>query len=332
MTLKIKKMIKIVQKQENLAYKKIPILASQAYLKIKSDNYGWLVNDNYILPYFLDTRLIFTRMVFTYGLIAKKDNLSIGDEKEFLDDMVTFVKQNKLCDFIYKAQSNVVFNTFPKDSDAVEWGTYLVDLSLSEEDLLKSFHGKHRNVVKNAIKNKVIIEETNDVNLAYNCISDTLIRQGSIHYPSLEYIKNLVENIDKNVLILKAVKEEVVQGVVIIIYDNNMGYYMYGGSIKRPFTGSLNLLQYEAMKILKSRNVKFYDFVGARINVEKGSKYEGLQRFKSRFGAELVKGYAFRTIVNPLKFKLFNFISRLYLKIKGYEYIDPIESILKSGK
>ncbi len=311
MTLKIKKMIKIVQKQENLAYKKIPILASQAYLKIKSDNYGWLVNDNYILPYFLDTRLIFTRMVFTYGLIAKKDNLSIGDEKEFLDDMVTFVKQNKLCDFIYKAQSNVVFNTFPKD---------------------KSFHGKHRNVVKNAIKNKVIIEETNDVNLAYNCISDTLIRQGSIHYPSLEYIKNLVENIDKNVLILKAVKEEVVQGVVIIIYDNNMGYYMYGGSIKRPFTGSLNLLQYEAMKILKSRNVKFYDFVGARINVEKGSKYEGLQRFKSRFGAELVKGYAFRTIVNPLKFKLFNFISRLYLKIKGYEYIDPIESILKSGK
>ena len=73
---------------------------------------------------------------------------------------------------------------------------------------------------------------------------------------------------------------------------------MYGGSVEKPYSGSLNLLQFEAMKFLQSRGVREYDLVGARIKVEQGSKYEGIQRFKSRFGARLVQGYAFRTIVH----------------------------------
>lgn len=325
-------MINKVNKQERLAFGELPILASENYLKVKSERYGWFESENFILPFFLDKRLIFVRMVFTYGLIAKKEHLSKVEEEEFLDEMVKFVKKEKLCDFIYKAQSNVVFNSYPRGSDVVEWGTYLIELSLNDEELLKSFHGKHRNVIRNAIKNGVIIEETNDLELVQDSIKSTLKRQDSIHYPSLDYIHKLVENIGRNVLFLKAISKGELQGVAIIIYDKRIGYYMYGGSISRPFTGSLNLLQYEAMRILREKNVQFYDFVGARLNFPKGSKYEGLQRFKSRFGTTLNTGYAFRVVINPVKFKLFNLISIIYLKMKGYNYIDPIDSILKSSK
>jgi len=305
----------------------LPILAQERYLKTKSSKFGWLADDYFIIPYFLDTRLIFTRMVFTYGLIAKKDGLTIVDEQNFLDKMVNFVKTKKLCDFIYKAQSNVIFSGCPKGSDCVEWGSYVVNLSLSEEDLLKNMHSKHRNVVRKAIKDGVVIKKSDDIELVQKIIADTMKRQNVIHYPSLEYMQNLYKNIPDNLALFIAHKDGVVQGVALFVYDKVCSYYMYGGSIPKPHIGSLNLLHYEAMKYFKNLGLQKYDFVGARINFKKGSKYEGLDRFKNRFGGALNKGYSFRYIINPLKFKLFNILSKSYLKLKGYEYIDPIDSI-----
>jgi len=305
----------------------LPILAQERYLKNKSDKYGWICNDNYILPYFLDTRLIFTRMVFTYGLIAKQDNLTVDDEKAFLDNMVDFVKKEKLCDFIYKAQSNVIFNVCPKNSDCVSWGTYEIDLSSDSEELLKSFHGKHRNVIRKAMNDGVKISVSDDIELIQKLIADTMTRQHVIHFPFLEYFTKLQNNISENLLMLVATKESSLEGVAVFVYDEEKAYYMYGGSSQNPYTGSINLLHFEAMKIFKEKEVKKYDFVGARIDFEKGSKYEGLDRFKSRFGTTLIKGYSFRTIINPFKFKMFDILSRVYLKIKGYDYIDPIDSI-----
>ena len=305
----------------------LPILAQEKYLKIKSDNYGWFEDENYILPYFIDKRLIFKRMVFTYGLIAKKDNLTIDEEKKFLNNIVEYVKEHKMCDFIYKAQSNVIFNACPNRSDCVEWGTYYVDLSLSEDELLKSFHSNHRRAIKKAIKEDVVVEETSDTNIVFDIISQTLIRQKSIHYPSLEYIKHIKAISNKEMRFFISKKDGVVQGAIILSLNEKKALYLYGGSIIKPVRGSINLLHFNAMKTLKKEGILVYDFVGARINVEKNSKYEGIQTFKSRFGASLQKGYAFRYIVNPFKFKLFNIVSKSYLKLKGYNYIDPIDSI-----
>ena len=68
---------------------------------------------------------------------------------------------------------------------------------------------------------------------------------------------------------------------------------------------AMNLLHWSAMKLMKERGVKYYDFVGARINPDEGSKYEGIQRFKSRFGGELKKGYLWKMPLNKFKYKLF---------------------------
>jgi hypothetical protein len=319
-------MIKIFSKQADIEVN-LPILASETYLKNKSDKYGWICSDNYILPYFLDTKIIFTRMVFTYTLIAKQKNLTVDNEFIFLNEMVDFVKNKKLCDFIYQAQSNVIFNACPTEGDCVPWGTYEANLSLSPEELLKSFHVKHRNVIKKASKNSVKIEVSTNMKLLQEVISDTMTRQKVVHFPSLKYLLKLQENIPENLLSLVAIQEGNIQGVAVFIYDDEKAYYMYGGSSRSPYTGSMNLLHFEAMKIFQKKNIKKYDFVGARINLEKGSKYEGLDRFKNRFGTVLVQGYAFRVVVNPLKFKMFNILGGIYLKLRGYNYIDPIDSI-----
>lgn len=55
---------------------------------------------------------------------------------------------------------------------------------------------------------------------------------------------------------------------------------------------------------------------------------EGIQRFKSRFGATLTEGYAFRVVFSPYKFIVFQLMIRLYFVLKGWKkYMDPIDQL-----
>ena len=324
--------VQLIKEPENISTTDLlPILGEKKYLETKSQNYGWLVTDKYILPFFLDKRFIFTRMVFTTGPISKKEGLCNQDEKKFLNKVVDYVKKHKLCDFIYKAQSNVVFNACPKESDCVPWGTYEVDLTRSGEELFNSFDGKSRNVIRKALKEGVEVQSTKDIDLVYQNIKETLERQHSIHYPSREYLEKL-QKLKDSAVFLVAMKENTIQGSLILLYDKERGYAMYAGSIISPQTGSLDLLHYEAMKYLQKKNVSMYDFVGTRINIEKGSKQEGIDKFKRKFRPVLIKGYAFRTIIRPLKYSLFTLVSKLYLGLNGYRYTDPISEIMVSDR
>jgi lipid II:glycine glycyltransferase (peptidoglycan interpeptide bridge formation enzyme) len=315
--------MKIIKNEKELNIQ-LPILASEKYLSCKSNDYGWIVDNDFILPFIIDKRFIFKRMVFTDKLISL-GNYSIDKEKSFLNKMIRFVQNQNICDFIAKPQANVFFNICPDNVECIEWGSYITNIQKDDEELLRSFHSKHRNVIRKAMKEGVIIETTNNLELVYENIKDTLVRQKSPFFPSIKYIECLKKS--NLVLMLIAKKEEVIQGSALIVYDKKRGYYMYGGSIPKPFTGSLNLLHYEAMKILRDKGVKEYDFVGARFCVKKGSKYEGIQRFKSRFGTTIEKGYVFRKVFNPVKFKIFHIMAKNYLRLKGLDYEDTIDNI-----
>jgi len=102
---------------------------------------------------------------------------------------------------------------------------------------------------------------------------------------------------------------------------------MYAGSIATPQVGSLDLLHYEAMLLLQSKGVNIYDFVGTRLHITKGSKQAGIDRFKRKFNPTLRKGIAFRTVINPLKYYLYLYLSKVYFALKGIRYNDPISQI-----
>ena len=90
--------------------------------------------------------------------------------------------------------------------------------------------------------------------------------------------------------------------------------------------GSHNLLQWEIVKKLKTLNVKQYDFVGARINPPKGSKIEGIQRFKSRFGTTLHQGYMWKYIFNkPMYFLYVQILKLLAFKNRSKYKGDIID-------
>jgi lipid II:glycine glycyltransferase (peptidoglycan interpeptide bridge formation enzyme) len=154
-------------------------------------------------------------------------------------------------------------------------------------------------------------------------------RQNSFHYPSYNYIESLKNNLPNNAVFFIAIKDSIVQGSLILLYDENTGYAMYAGSIMSPITGSLDLLHFEAMKFLQKKKVSRYDFVGTRIDIKPDSKQEGIDRFKRKFKPTLKQGYAFKVIINPIKHKIFDILVKIYFIVKGYNYIESINQIKK---
>jgi hypothetical protein len=321
--------LKLIRKNIN---QELPIFATENYLKSKSDDYGWFVTGSFILPFTIEKKLFIKRLIFTTNTIYLKKNLTTLEEKEFLNEIISYCKENDICDFIFKAQSNVVFNVYPDNCEHVEWGTYEINLNISNDEIFSNYTSKTRNMVRKAIKTDVTISTTKDIKKVYENIKNTFLRQNSILFPSLEFLYKLQKNLNNNIEFFIAEQNNIIQGSAIIIYDNSRAYYIYGGSIPRPAAGSINLMHYKIMEFFQEKNVNYYDFVGARTCTEEKSKFESLQKFKRSFGSTLRIGYAFRVIINPLKYKVFNLAVKIYFKLKKSTYIDPIDSIRRCNE
>jgi lipid II:glycine glycyltransferase (peptidoglycan interpeptide bridge formation enzyme) len=66
-------------------------------------------------------------------------------------------------------------------------------------------------------------------------------------------------------------------------------------------------------------DVKRFDFVGCRINPEKGSKQEGIMLFKKYFGGRLSQGYIWKYTIRPLKSAAYSLAVRL---LRGGDIVD----------
>ena len=79
-------------------------------------------------------------------------------------------------------------------------------------------------------------------------------------------------------------------GGVLVPWTHHSGHYTHGGSGEDVHpAGAVRLLHWEVIRKLRDLGVEYYDFVGARLSPVEGTKLEFIQRFKSRFGTNLVQ-------------------------------------------
>ena len=275
----------------------------------------------YIVSVYIKSRFFFHYMRFVVGVLGSRD---AADEKKFLNEVALYVKHNKLVDFIMAPHTSAVFKSFPDDAQFASFGSYVIDLTVSEEKLFKELHSKHRNVIRKAIKDGVVI--SNDPKYKDECIlcvNETLKRQHVIGIsPSHAIWLKANCSIDMYV----AMYNGVVEGAGIFAWSDGLSsFYLYGGSKNGVHIGSLNLLQWTSILNMKKKGVKYYDFVGARINPREGSKQEGIQRFKSRFGGTLQEGYIWKMSFNNFKTSIFYFLLWLRGVISGGYSKDIID-------
>jgi lipid II:glycine glycyltransferase (peptidoglycan interpeptide bridge formation enzyme) len=300
------------------------IYSSETYLKSKSNNYGWLggfIDDelNFVLPYIIKSKYIFRYLIFTSDTIYIKTSTCIEEEVNFLNKVVEYIRNWKI-DFINQPETNVLFNCHPINSQYAPFATYIVELDKNEEDLWNNVHQKHRNVIRNAVNNgvEILIGEA-EIEKCYQILNTTM-RNAGLKFLSREEFIRLSQSVKDNIEIFYSKFKNEIQGCAVYLYSNHSVYYSYGGNISHPILGANNLLHWEAIKHFKNIGVKYYNFVGARINPKPGSKLEGIQRFKKRFGTETHVGYLWKYIYTHWKYKLFITL----LKVRNPQYYGDI--------
>lgn len=294
----------------------LPIFASEAFLKVVGDEYGWLggFDDSgtlrCVLPYTILHKAILRLVRFRVETIPLRGELSVLEEKSFLNSAVEFYRSTG-ADVIIPASNNTIFRTFPDGADAAPYGSYVIDLSQPEEVLWRNIQRKTCQNINTARKNGILIRDDMDhLKVAYGLIRDTF-KRSKLPFMNYKSFERFVRALGENCRVLIAEYLGLPQSYIVFAFSPYCAYAIYGGNVPRQQQGAIKLLCWEAIVSFKKLGIQRFDFYGARVNPEDGSKQADLSAFKKRFGAQFKTGYMWKYSLNPMKYKLYTMARRL---------------------
>ncbi len=193
--------------------------------------------------------------------------------------------------------------------------TFWLDLTKSEEELLKAMHPKARYNIRLAEKHGVAVEEdgSNEAFEKYlELTEETAKRQGFFAH-NRRYHELMWETLKEKIahLFVAKYKGEVLAAWIIFKYDGRI-YYPYGAtSDKHREVMAPSLMLWKTALWGKKQGGKIYDLWG----VEEG---KGFTDFKAKFGPKIVEFVGtYDLIINPLLYWLFRIAEELRWLILG---------------
>ncbi len=289
---------------------------------------GILKNDKLISGFQLTIHKI-PKTPFTIGYLPK------GEEPtaEILDELYKIGKEEN-CIFIQlepniiKTQTeynirHTIYNIQKSAHPLFTKYTFLLDLSKSEEELLKNMHSKARYNIKIAHKHNVIVEEDNSAEAFKEYLkltNETTKRQGfyahteTYHKKQWERLPHTVDHnqLSSHLFVAKYNKKILTAWIVFVFKDAL--YYPYGASSSenREVMAS-NLMMWEVIRYGKNLGLKTFDMWGA-LGPDPDTKdaWYGFHNFKQKYGpahVEFVGSFDF--VINPLLYQGYKFADKL---------------------
>ena len=162
----------------------------------------------------------------------------------------------------------------------------------TEEELLKSFHEKHRYNVRLATKKGVTLREgtREDLPIFYDIMKTTEARNNFYVRP-LSYFESIWDSMgpDQVRLIFAEYAGQPISAVFPIKYGNKV-WYLYGGSSNKHRNLMPNyLLQFEMMKWGIQNNCDIYDFRGVTGILSPDHPQRGIYVFKKGFNGDIIE-------------------------------------------
>ena len=264
---------------------------------------------------------------FRVETIPIGDGLNIQEEKSFLNDAMEYYRSIG-ADIIIPATNNSIFRTYPEGADAAPYGSYIIDLRQPEDVLWKNIDRITRQNINMAQKKGVNIQNGIEyLEGAYMLIRDTF-KRSKIPFMNFESFKHFVQGLGEYGQIMIAHCQGIAQSYVVFAFSDYCAYAVYAGNIIGQIKGANKLLYWEAIRQFKRLGSQRYDFMGARIDPEKGSKQEALSLFKKRFGATLKQGYIWKYPIHLMKYRLYCIAARLRT---GGDIVDAERHKLRSS-
>ncbi len=203
--------------------------------------------------------------------------------------------------------------------------TRILDLTLSDEELLAQMHPKGRYNIHVAEKHEVRVDKSNDIDAFYELLTSTAGRDRFTVGPKRQY-EMFLRELPGAFLLMAHTGDELsvmsdkrtdsepkahssqlpIAGLLGVIHGLT-GIYYYGASsyehraLMAPF-----LLQWEAMKLCRARGARFYDLLGvAPEDAGPEHPWSGISAFKAKFGGQVVtyppeQQIVLRPLVNTL--------------------------------
>ena len=167
---------------------------------------------------------------------------------------------------------------------------FVLDISKSEEELLKNMHPKTRYNIRIAQKHNVVVEERTDDTAFETYLKlyfETTKRQG-YHGHTPAYHRKVWETLKNKGMarILIAFYDSKPLTAWMLLNFKDTLYYPYGGSSKdHPEVMANNLIAWEAIKLGKKLGLKKFDMWGALgENADPEDPWFGFHRFKKGYG------------------------------------------------
>lgn len=302
----------------------MPVFACPEFLTRTGRSFGWIGGIDTsrrlrcVLPYTVTIRGRVKMVRFRSETIMCEGPVSIDEERSFLEDACIILKE-KGYDVIIPPTTNAIFRTFPRFSIAAPYGTYRIDLGLSEDALWQRIQRITCQNIKKALALGVTIRPVEGaLEEVYNLVRGTFKRTGHPFMNKKTFLEYL-DGLGMHGCVLGGYYNGRLETCVVYGYSRHSAYAIYGGNRADMAPGANKLLHWAAMQYFKRRNVRRYDFVGARIDPEPDSKAAGINSFKRRMGGELVKGYMWKVALHPLRSLIYSLAVRI---ARGGDIVD----------
>jgi lipid II:glycine glycyltransferase (peptidoglycan interpeptide bridge formation enzyme) len=194
---------------------------------------------------------------------------------------------------------------------------FIIDIDLSEEELLAGMKSKTRYNIRLAKRKGVEIlvgREQKYIDKFIGLVEQTAKRKG-VSFHKREHYQQMFQNIPEDVLQLYVAKYKgEVVAVNIISFYGGVATYLHGATadkfrnVMAPF-----LLQWQAILDAKKRGIKYYDFGGIFTESADSGK-QGITRFKLGFSPK-TQPYqtagSYDIVLNKLKYWMYRILQKM---------------------
>jgi hypothetical protein len=304
----------------------LPFCFQKGHLKINK-NICFFSDKKFFAPVEIKNNKSFKTIQFQFPPVALSGNrMTSLEEKVFCKKAVEYIRLNKIAHRIQQPQNYCLFSATPDGSTTANFGTYRIPLyDLTEAEILKNMQARYRTAINQVEKLNVSIKSGPSELKAFHQLHEETMGRTDAYFESFFSLKKEFESMPDNTLLSTVYIGDVLQGGLYMKYSSYSAFYLHGASSNTTqASGAIKYLHYKMMCLMKQKGVRYYDFVGARMTDVSGTKLEGIQNFKKRFGSELMKGYLWKMDIDKTVCRSFDLLLKVKCKLKGTTFPKDI--------
>lgn len=241
--------------------------------------------------------------------------------KKMIAELITLGKQKNAIFIQLEPNATGTFHLLPSSHHPLFTKyTFILDLTKSEDELLKSMHPKTRYNIRLAQKHGVVVTENNAAFDAYLSLTKETTSRQNFYAHNEEYHRIMWKTLrDAGVahLFTATYKEKIITTWIVFVWKDTI-YYPYGASSRdHREVMAPTLMLWEIARWAKKKGLKYFDLWGAlgpRPNEH--DPWFGFHRFKQGFSPTLVEfAGSYDLIINPLLYRIYTIADTVRWKI-----------------